>query len=53
MIFERRIDKMGRVVIPRDIRRLLSLLADDVLLLSIEGGVLTVRKKMPMKRTKA
>ena len=45
--FHRNIDKMGRLVIPRDVRQALGLSAGDSVAIRIteEGGLLTPTKK--------
>ena len=40
----RKIDKLGRIVIPKDVRASLSLNADDDVELLIENGVVVLRK---------
>jgi len=43
--FERKIDALGRVVIPRDVRRMLSLQTNDDLILKVEDGKIVIHKK--------
>lgn len=42
--FIRKLDRFGRVVIPKDVRATMGLRNGDPIVLTVENGVLTVRK---------
>ena len=44
-IIERKIDKAGRIVIPMDIRKFLSINNGDTLVLSLKNSKITIEKK--------
>ena len=43
--FERKIDRLGRIVIPKDLRRTLQLLPGDSVTLVFDGNALILKKK--------
>ncbi len=42
--FIRKLDRLGRIVIPKDVRATMGLRDGDVIVLTVENGALTVRK---------
>ena len=51
VVFERKVDELGRIVIPLDLRRLIGLKSGDTINITLGDGKIVIEKKPETKNT--